>query len=256
VERAGAAAEGPRGVTLTPAAPRATAWFRDLHPGDRIEARTKHLLADGRAVDAPPAIVDTRIYRLPPAFPGAMTVQIFADDDWSELDRVTVALQKSEASPAGTVVLDHAGASASVSLDMPDPADRRYRYKAARTLKSGDVEEDDWVETDRSALLVGRVAADKLVVDVTPVGLELPEAGISLIEVNLQYVDAPNQVRSTPTDVIRARADVYRWTVALKDPSQRTYQYRVTVHRNTGATEVGPWTASSDRVLLIPVSKT
>jgi hypothetical protein len=256
VLRAGAAVGSPAGATVTPAAPRATAWFRDVRAGDHIQAALTYLLAGGRILQVPPIAVETRALRLPPAFPGTMTVQLFADTDWTGLDRVTVSLQKSPTAPTGTVVLASAGASTSVSLDLPDPVDRTYRYRCARRLTNGNVEEDDWLTTDRSVLLVGRVAANMLVVDVTPQGLELPDAGINLIEVDLEYVDARNQVRSTPTAEIHALADVYHWTVALKDPSLRSYRYRITVHRVTGATQVGPWTTSADRILLVPVSKT
>jgi hypothetical protein len=92
-----------------------------------------------------------------------------------------------------------------------------------------------------------------LVVDVTPLGPELPSAGISLIEVQLEYVDAINQVLDNPTAIIRARADRYHWVVPLKNPNLRSYEYRVTVHRTSGATQTGPWTTSTDRILAIPV---
>jgi hypothetical protein len=212
-----------------------------------------HLLRDNRAIAVAPFVVDTRIVRLPPPFPGAMTVQMFSDDDWSEIDRVIVTIHKNPALPAGTFTFDKPAMAIAVDLDLPDPTDRNYRYKLVRMLTNGSSEEDDWITTDESTLLVGRVAADMLVVDVTPIGPELPAAGISLIEVQLQYVDAINQVLDNPTAIIRALADHYHWMVALKNPKLRNYEYRVTVHRTSGATQTGPWTTSTDRILAIPV---
>jgi hypothetical protein len=142
-----------------------------------------------------------------------------------------------------------------VSLDLPDPTDRTYRYRVARTLASGE-QIDDWQKTDASVLFVGRVAANKLVVDVKTLGdLELPEAGISTIEVLLQYLDPDNQVRDIQTAVFRARADTYHWEVALKDPTHRAYQYQVTVYRNSGQQQVGPFSTSTDSTLYIPITK-
>jgi hypothetical protein len=228
----------------------------DHASGDRIEARARYLLADGRLTEGEKMDVDTRVLRVPPPFRTALTVQLFADDDWSDLDRVVVSLQKRPDLPTGAFVFDKPGQALAVNLDMPDPFDRAFRYRMTRTWSSGAVEEDDWVETDVPVVAVGRVAANKLSVELTPVGLELPEAGIALIEVDLSYIDAEHQVRDVRTEVIRARADRVRWEPAIRDPDRRSYQYRITVHRTSGERTVGPWTSSTARILPIPVTRT
>ena len=140
---------------------------------------------------------------------------------------------------------------------MPDPTDRKFRYRSTRAWSSGAVEEDDWVESDVSVVVVGRVAANMLVVDVTPIGPELPQAGIRLIEVELSYIDAENQVRDQQTFVISARNDRFRWQVPVKNPQWRVYEYRITTHRVTGAPpEVGRWTTTTERMLPIPIVAT
>jgi hypothetical protein len=206
-------------------------------------------------VSASPIEADTRTVLLPPPFPGALTVQVLADEDWSDLERVVVTLQKREDLPAGTLVFDGPGKAAAVNLDLPDPTDRSFRYRATRTWTNGAEEEDDWVTTDVPMVLVGRVASTKLVVEVAPVGPELPEAGVLLIQVELSYVDAAHQVRDLRTAVLRARADRFRWEVAIRDPNRRGYEYRVTTHRTSGDQKVGSWTPSQDRLLLIPVTR-
>lgn len=245
----------PIEVTLTAAAPRVTAWLRGVDAGDRLEATTRYLLTDGRILDLAAVPVATRILRLPPPFPGSMTVQIWSDDDWSELAGMVIALQKREGQPVVTVRLDHAGASAAVSLDLPDPLDRAYRYRVARQLKDDSVEEDAWRPSDHATLLVGRVAADKLVVDVTPLGLELSEAGINTVEVELRYVDVPNRLREVTTAILRARADRFHWEVALQDPAARSYDYQITIHRSSGRSEVQPWVTATDRILPVAIIK-
>jgi hypothetical protein len=244
-----------RDAALTPAAPAQTVWFRDHRPGDRIEVATKHLLGDGRIVEPAPILADTRVVLLPPPFPGSMTVQVLSEDDWTGLDVVTVALQKAVDLPTGTFSFDGPGKGVAVALDLPDPSDRTYRYRVTRTWGTGEAEEDDWVQSDASVLVVGRVAANRLVVDVTPLGPELPDAGVVLIEVELSYLDPEHQVRDEQKVVIGAWADRFRWEVAIADPLRRTYRYRVTTHRTSGATDVGPWTTSSERILPIPITR-
>jgi hypothetical protein len=231
------------------------AWLADVRSGDRIEADVEYLLRDGRRLTSGSLVVDTEVLRLPPPFPGRMTVQLLADDDWSDLDRVVVAVQKAEDQPAGTFEFTEAGQLVPVNLDLPDPTDRTYRYRATRTWSSGLIEEEDaWAVTDASVLVVGRVAATVLVVDLQPVGPDLPDAGIHLIQVELLYVDVEHQIRQTATELIRARADRPRWRIPLADPSRREYEYRITVHRLTGSRDVGPWTTSRERILPIPVT--
>ncbi|MEM7481958.1 MAG: hypothetical protein AAF481_12355 [Acidobacteriota bacterium] len=242
-----------REVVLTGDHAAETVWFHDFEEGDQLEVLPAYLTAEGRQVTQDPLIADTRILRLPPAFPGRMTVQLLSDDDWTDLDQVVVAVQKSETAPAGTFTFSGPGELVPVALDLPDPADRSFRYRVARTWSSGAVEEDDWTTSDASLVVVGRVASDRLVVDVVPVGPELTAAGILLIEVELAYVDVPNRVRELDQAVFRARADRHRWQIALADPQLRTYEYRVIVHRTSGDRETGPWTTTGDQILTIPI---
>lgn len=243
-------------VTLTPDAPQGAQWLRDWRQGDSLVATVEHLLASGQRLAVKPVEVETTVFRVPPAFPGSMTVDLFAEDDWTDLDRVVVQVQKREDLPVGTFTFTQGGASAAVRLDMPDPADRRFRYHTVRLWSDGRSDEDDWVETDVPAVLVGRVAANLLVVELTPLGPELPTAGVLLIEVDLVYVDVANELRAQHTALIRARADRPRWEVSLRDPLARSYDYRVTVHRTSGEKKVGPWTRSSARILPVPVTST
>jgi hypothetical protein len=199
--------------------------------------------------------VDTEYFRLPAAFPGVLTVQIISDDDWTGLDQVVVAIQKQANSETGTFVFSKPSQIVAVNLDMPDPADRKFRYRMTRTLSSGEQQADDWVETDVAVVVAGSVAANKLVVDITPVGPELPSAGIRLIQVELSYVDSENQVRDQKTLAIGAKADHPRWEVAIQDPRKRAYQYRVTFFKIDGSSpSVGHWISSADRILAIPVA--
>ena len=150
-----------RDVTLTPQAPRQTAWFRDYRPEDRIDATAEYLLADNRRVKAGPLLVDTRVVRLPPPFPGFLTVQVASEGDWEGLERVVVGLQKAADLPAATFTFDGPSKMVAVNLDMPDPTQRKFRYRVARTWTSGSVEEDHWIETETPVVLVGKVCREQ-----------------------------------------------------------------------------------------------
>jgi hypothetical protein len=181
-------------------------------------------------------------------------VQFASEADWEGLEKVVVGLKAADL-PAAFFTFDGPSKMMAVNLDMPDPTQRRFRYRVARTWSSGSVEEDDWIETETPVVLVGRVSANKLLVDVVPVGPELPEAGVVLIEVDLSYIDAANQVRDIQKAVLRAKADRFRWEVQLKDPQRRRYDYQVTVHRTSGQTQMTPWRSSTERILAIPVTR-
>jgi hypothetical protein len=199
--------------------------------------------------------VDTEILRLPYAFPGVLTVQIIADDDWGGLDRVAVAVQKTADAPATTFVFDKPGKVEVVNLDMPDPTDRSFRYRVTRTLSSGVEESDEWMQTDIAVVVAGKIAANRLVVDLVPLGPELPQAGVRLLQVELSYVDSENQVREQATMAIAAKADKQRWEIAIKDPHRRAYEYRTTVFPLAGgAPVVGHWTSSTERILAVPIA--
>jgi hypothetical protein len=229
------------------------AWFRDVRPLDRFTVTVEYLLADGRTLETKAMPADTRVFVVPPVYAGAQTIRLISDDDWTGLSRVLVSVQKGTG-PAGMFEFDKPGMTAAVNLDLPDPADRTFRYRVSRILSSGQTQDDDWIETDQSVVIVGLVAANQLVVDITPVGVEPPAAGVALIEVDMSYIDADHQFRQNDTFPIRALADHFRWTVALKDPLMRSYKYRVTTHRTTGATSIGPWTTTTDRLIVVPVA--
>ncbi|HKF20725.1 MAG TPA: hypothetical protein VKE93_04105 [Candidatus Angelobacter sp.] len=253
----GAEKVGETQLSLPPKGPEQVVWFRDCRPGDQLQAALRYLLADGRIISVPQFPIDTEIVQLPQAFPGVLTVQMISDDDWNGLDRVTVAIQKNSTAPAGTLVFDKPGKVVTVNLDMPDPVDRSFRYRVTRTLATGVEENDDWVEADVAVVVVGKIAANRLVVDVVPLGPELPQAGIRLLQVELSYVDSENQVREQATMEIAAKAERQRWEIAIKNPQRRSYEYRTTLFPLAGGPPVvGHWTTASDRILAVPITPT
>jgi hypothetical protein len=179
---------------------------------------------------------------------------LISDEDWSGLDRVLITLQKDLDSAAGTFVFDQPGKVVAVNLEMPDPTNRSFRYRSTRTLSTGVEEADDWTTTDIAVVVVGNTAPNRLRVDLNPIGPELPEAGIRMIEVELSYIDPEHQIREQKSLVIAARADRPQWDIAIQDPQRRAYEYRLTFYRLAGGPPVvGHWRTSTDRLLAIPI---
>ena len=255
VQLRGAEQVGEADLALPGGAPQQSVWFRDCQPNDIFLIEVRYLLADARIVSLPPRRIDSEILLLPAAFPGFLTVQLISDDDWTGLDRVLITLQKDPDSAAGTFLFDQPGKVVAVNLEMPDPTNRSFRYRTTRTLSTGVEEADEWITTDIAVVVVGNTAANRLRVDLNPVGPELPEAGIRMIEVELSYLDPENQIREQKNLVIAARADRPQWDIAIHDPQRRTYEYRLTFYRLTGGPPlVGHWTTSTDRLLVIPIA--
>ncbi len=254
--RAGQAVGDVNELGIDPSLGTATAWFRDYQQGDTIQATTHYLLKDGRLINLQPVTVDTRVYVLPPPFPTTMTVQIQAADDWDGIDHLIVAIQKNATMPTGTFQFNKPGDTFAVALDLPDATDRTYRYRISRfSTDNTETDDPDWKTSSVAFLMVGATPDDKVIVDVTPVGVELPQAGILAIEVELRYLDPVNQVRKIDTAVIRGLNDKFHWEVDIKDPTKKSYTYQVTTERMSGQKTVGAWTTATDRILFIPVTK-
>ncbi len=241
-----------RQLSVTPAAPTASAWFRDHRAADTLTVSGLHLLADGRQVPIAPTLADTALFRLPNPYAGSFTVQIVTDAVWTELTQVIVAISKDESAPVRTFSFD-APAIVAIALDQSDPTDRTYRYQIRRIV-DGVTSEDPWLTSDLPLLAVGRVRAGDLVVDVQPVGPELTSVGLRQVVVDLLYLDVTHQLRAEHTVVISAKADRYRWEVHLADPAQRSYQYRITKLLLTGESRPGGWVDSSDPILPVAIT--
>lgn len=242
-----------RELVLPAATERTSVTFAGVTAEHRFEAQWSWLVAGGRMLEAEPIAVDTTILRIPPAFADAFTVQLVSAEDWTDLDRLLVHVRKTADGPGHNLVFDGPRQFRAVSLDMPDPADRSFEYTVKRFWADGREEEDEVVRTDVAVVMVGGTPANRLVVDFQPLGPELPNAGIHMIAIELLYLDTPNLVRHSGQLEIRALADRPRWSVELADPTRRTYEYRITTYRTSGETQVGPWTETSERLVVVPI---
>lgn len=228
-------------------------WLQDYRRGDRVTLQSQYLTSLGilKKQNIP---VDSQIVRLASPFMDKLTIQVLSDSDWSNLNKVVVGLRKEDGIKTGSIIFDKPDDFRAVSLEMPDPTNRKYRYKVERHFKDGRVETDDWHTTEMTALVVGEVSANILIVDIMPLGIEPPQAGINIIQVELQYLDVPNQVRHQKTHVIRSLANTFRWKVVIKNPELREYEYRLTTQKLNGETVVGRWIKQSDKILPIVIS--
>jgi len=227
-------------------------YFVGVQPADRLVASASHLLEDGRQAHAAPVDVLGTVLRVPPAFPGEQLVTLFAEGDWEGLERLVVTLQKSPDLPGGTFTFERAGSSVTVALPLPDPTDRRWRYRVLRTVDGVD-EEEDWRETDRPAISLGRYSQDVLAVSVEPLGPSFSSVGIHSVQVELRYFDPTHGIREETSLVLRSNVDRQTWKVALADPTVRTWQAQISTFYTSGVTRLVPWRDQEGTMLVIPI---
>ena len=232
---------------------RKTLWFRGVGPTDRITATPTWMLASGRVVSGDPLEVTTDVLPLPAPVTWR-TIRIISDPQWGELSQVSAILQVKPDGPTASVSFDGPQQSHAIRLDFGDDDERRYRFRTTRVFSGGRVEEDEWAEADVSTLMLGATSPFELVVELMPVGQELPQANVRLIEVKLLYLDPENQVRHEGHALLHSLAERFVWRVPLVDPSRREYEYRVIIHVLTGGEIKRPRQTTSER--LIPIAVT
>jgi hypothetical protein len=164
---------------------------------------------------------------------------------------VGVELAPREGEAVATLSFDGPDQLQAVRLEVPDPDERRYRYRTTKTLESGAVETSGWLEADVAVLFVGQHSAFERRLELLLVGPELPQAGVRLVEVDLEYLDPPNQVRHTEKAVLAAVNQRFTWSVPIADPTVRTVVYVVTLHMMDGRTVRRPRTPTDER--LVPI---
>jgi hypothetical protein len=249
--RAGEVVEA-REVVATPSAPEHQLWFAGWSAGDTMRVRPSWMLLPMRVFDGAPIPVETEVMPLPPPVTWR-TVQVVSEADWGGLRMVGVELAPREGEAVATLSFDGPNQLQAVRLEVPDPDERRYRYRTTKTLESGAVETSEWLEADVAVLFVGQHSAFERRLELLLVGPELPQAGVRLVEVDLEYLDPPNQVRHTEKAVLEAVNQRFTWSVPIADPTVRTVVYVVTLHMMDGRTVRRPRTPTDERLVPIPI---
>jgi hypothetical protein len=136
------------------------------------------------------------------------------------------------------------------TVNLADPARRRYQYRMTLVTKTGDFLQTGWISTDAPSLAVGETYVRLLTVDIATGTLD---PGVEAVEVAVAYDDAPGNVHDAKTFRLGPKSRS-QWQVHLQDASNRSYQMTTTWIRPDGFNpKVGPVT-TSDTYVVIPGS--
>ena len=134
------------------------------------------------------------------------------------------------------------------TVNLGNPAARRYRYRMTLVTKTGDFLQTGWISTDAPSLPVGEVYVRRLAVEFVTGELD---RGVEAVEVAVVYRDEVNDVRDQKTFRLGAKSRA-EWQVPLKDASLRSYEMTTTWIREDGFNpKVGP-AMKSDTYVVIP----
>ena len=181
-----------------------------------------------------------------------LRVQVILADPGHEYTRVSVRLRYEHGNRIVEEVrelITHAQME-EWAVRLEDPAYREWKYMATLIKKSGDIDTVDWTDGKSNQLILGVRAVDVIPVQVTWL---IPPSGDTLaVKIDLRYVDEPNGVLWTHSELIRGtHPGDFTWSIAIADAKKRSYEYRVTEYKRSGAQE-GSWTESSETMLVLP----
>ncbi|MFP4343581.1 MAG: hypothetical protein ACLFU8_02700 [Anaerolineales bacterium] len=165
---------------------------------------------------------------------GFLPISVEPNDIDSELvESVEVHLRY--ASPTGwarekTFIVKPGDAAQEWKLRLTDPNHRAYSYRYVFHLPGGDLWETDWQEREANSLLVNDPFDRQLHVAIIPA---VDPEEIRMAFVDLIYDDPDNDVHHEES-VRLMQEDLKQGTpqdifLPLEDPTQRTFQYRVTL---------------------------
>jgi len=105
------------------------------------------------------------------------------------------------------------------------PWDRPVRYRTRFFLKNDQVVESDWMETTNRQLLINEPnTINRLDVQMVPVG---DWSNVLRTTVNVRYADSHNSVFADAVFDLKAVDEFRTWSVILKDPNLRKFQYKL-----------------------------
>jgi hypothetical protein len=136
---------------------------------------------------------------------------------------------------------------ASWTVNLADPANRRYRYRMTLVTKDGEFLQTGWISTDSPSLAVGEAYVRLLTVDIVTGALG---PGIEAVEVAVAYDDTTGNVHDAKTFRLGPKSRS-QWQVKLQDASNRSYKMTTTWIRPDGFNpKVGPVTTSETYIVV------
>ena len=132
--------------------------------------------------------------------------------------------------------------------------DKPARYRCKFFLKDGQMIETDWEETLSQRLLINAPLYDKLDVRMIPSG-EWSDVVQSVV--SLRYEDAANEYHVDEAFSIKEINEFKTWSVVLRNPSHRKFEYQITTAFKNGDLAKSDWIqADGDQALPVHVQAT
>ena len=127
-------------------------------------------------------------------------------------------------------------------------------YRTRFYLKTDQMIQSDWQTTLNQQLLINEPFVDRLRVQLVPVG---NWDGVIQTVIGLHYIDEVNNYRVSETYTIKTADEFKLWSVVLRDPRQRKFQYQtITTFKDGTDSGLSAWTvADGDQALPIRVQQ-
>jgi hypothetical protein len=181
-----------------------------------------------------------------------LRVRVMLADPMKEYQQVSVRLKYEHGERLVERVIDlkqHAQLE-EWAVRLEDPAQRAWQYQFTAVKRSGDIDTSDWLDGEDDQLILGVKAADVIPVEVSWLVVP-PASDLLAVRVEMRYLTDRDEVQWQHTEVIRAgHAGNFTWSIPITDLTRRSYQYRVTEFRASGASE-GQWQTSDVRALIL-----
>jgi hypothetical protein len=182
-----------------------------------------------------------------------LRVQVMLADPMGEYERVEAKLryeQDNRVVETPYTLRQHAQIE-EFAVRLEDPAQRAWTYSATLVKKTGDVDTIAWTPGKNDRVIFGVQAVDVIPLEVA--WLVPPPAGnLIAVKIDLLYEDRDNDVRWEKSELIRAgHSGTFRWPIAIKDASKRTYRFRVSEFAQNGTRKESPWQDSDTQMLVL-----
>jgi hypothetical protein len=154
-----------------------------------------------------------------------------------------------------TLILNAASQDKNYARYIYSNWDRPIRYRSRFFLKNEQMIESDWKETQLRQLIINEPnTINRLDVQLVPTG---NWDGVQQTVVNLRYADTANNVFSDTVFNLKSVDEFRTWTVIMKDPARRKFQYKVLSSFKDGSApfETNWLDAEGDQALPIAIKQ-
>ncbi|MFZ2489733.1 MAG: hypothetical protein WAZ19_16625 [Anaerolineae bacterium] len=218
--------------------------------------KVTYILADGQRMDLPEQQGRGETLDISDPFEKALTTTFLAQADFAVVEKVVVDARYRDAtsdfSAEHHAELSSVGASSPWVLQLRNPDQRGFSYDVLIIFKNGAQEKQTDLKRDLGGTIpVGIGATAALDVNVIPSLVDWTK--YKLVIASLRYHDDVNNVHAEKSYTFREMdAADQLWRVLLRDPAQRSYEFKLRFFgQNSADNRETDWKPSEDNVLVV-----